>query len=310
MNKEIIITAYENPDLDGTASAYAYAEFLNKIFDKKAIPAFFGKPHKEAMFVLKKIGFENFNKAEDLFSKEKKFILVDSSDLNGISEKISPDQVIEVIDHRKIHQAEVFNNAKIQIELVGAAATLVAEKFYQNNLDISESSAVLLYTAIISNTINFKAKITTDRDIKMTNWLKTKINIDDDFIHEMFVFKSQLDESLLQTMKNYLAFFNFFNKKIAIAQLEFVDLENFINNNLLEIKDCLEQIKKENNSDYCFLTAIDIEKGYNFFVALDEQTKNMLENIFDIKFTNDNYRREGIIMRKEIVPLLKNYLEK
>ena len=87
-------------------------------------------------------------------------------------------------------------------------------------------------------------------------------------------------------------------------------MENFINNNLLEIKDCLEQIKKENNSDYCFLTAIDIEKGYNFFVALDEQTENMLENIFDIKFTNDNYRREGIIMRKEIVPLLKNYLEK
>jgi nanoRNase/pAp phosphatase (c-di-AMP/oligoRNAs hydrolase) len=44
-NETMMITAYENPDLDGVACAYAYSEFLNNN-DKKYITALFGKPHK------------------------------------------------------------------------------------------------------------------------------------------------------------------------------------------------------------------------------------------------------------------------
>ena len=72
---------------------------------------------------------------------------------------------IEVVDHRAVNEADKFQNAKIQIEMVGSAATLIAEKFLHATTSTSPESAALLYSAIISNTINFQANVTTDRDI-------------------------------------------------------------------------------------------------------------------------------------------------
>jgi len=125
---DILVTAYSNPDLDGTACMIAYAEFLQKE-GYSATAAFYGVLHREAQFV-----FDTFNivcpKNADSFStKTTRVVLVDASDVNGISNSIHPLQVIELIDHRKINQAHRFPHAKIQIELVGAAATLIAEKF-------------------------------------------------------------------------------------------------------------------------------------------------------------------------------------
>jgi nanoRNase/pAp phosphatase (c-di-AMP/oligoRNAs hydrolase) len=58
-----------------------------------------------------------------------------------------------VIDHRKFHHADEFINAKQNIELVGSASTLIAEKFSQNSITPSREVAVCLYAAIVSNTI-------------------------------------------------------------------------------------------------------------------------------------------------------------
>ena len=61
---------------------------------------------------------------------------------------------------------------KYKIEEVGAAATLVAEKYKLFNYEISRNAAILLYYGIISNTVNLNSKITTDRDRKMVEWFK------------------------------------------------------------------------------------------------------------------------------------------
>ena len=110
----IIITSYSDPDLDGTASAIAYAELLQNQ-GKNTKVAFFGTPHREAQFVLKTFGIKTPVQAENIFNQEDKLILVDASDLRGISNFINPKQVIEVIDHREVNQTGEFPNAKIQI---------------------------------------------------------------------------------------------------------------------------------------------------------------------------------------------------
>ena len=139
-NSRIIVTAYSNPDLDGTACAIAYAEFLQKK-GNNAVVAIFGIPHREAQFVFNTFHIEQPIHAEETLSKMDKVILVDASDLRGISDKINPEQVIEIFDHRKIHEADKFPHAKAQIELVGSCATLIAEKFfYEKKLCLCDRS--------------------------------------------------------------------------------------------------------------------------------------------------------------------------
>ena len=307
-NEKIMITAYEHPDLDGVACAYAYSEFLNKN-NKKSITVLFGVPDKEAEYVLEKYNISPYEDGDKLISEAEKIIIVDASDLRGISKKINPLKVIEVIDHRKIHEADKFENAKKQIELVGSAATLIAEKFYETNTPISKESAILLHLAIISNTINLKANVTTKRDIKIIEWIKNISKINSDDIKNMFKFKSNIDEPIKIVFEKDFSTFEFNDKKVGIAQLEIIDTEKFVSNNLSEILISLETIKKEKNLDYIFLSCVDLIECFNLFVTPDNNTQRLLRSIFDINFENNISKKDNILMRKEISPLIRDYLE-
>ena len=242
--------------------------------------------------------------------KFNKVILVDTSEINNIPEGISIDEIIEVIDHRKNNHAESFKNAKIQIELVGSAATLVAEKFKQANITPSENSAAFLLMAIISNTLNFQSKTTTERDKEIAHWLKTHIALPANFVHQMFAAKSDLSGSRLQqNLEDDAASFDLGGKKVSILQLEIIDAERLVKERKTEILEEIERQNKVFKLDLIFLTIIDLEKNFNLFVTRNNLTQKALEAILQVKFTDNVAKRPGLIMRKEIVPLIKNYLE-
>ncbi|MDD4983476.1 MAG: methyltransferase domain-containing protein [Candidatus ainarchaeum sp.] len=305
---KILITPYVDPDLDGSACAYAYSEFLVKQ-GVNAVGAVFGNIHNEAKFVFNKFKIPKLQNAENIVNKIDKIILVDASDLQGISKKIDPNKVIEIIDHRKAHEADSFPNAKKQIELVGSAATLIAEKYYSKKLTLSKGSAALLYSAIVSNTINFRANVTTDRDIKMANWLKSQLSLPNNYIRDMFEYKSKIRGSLKKQFSEDLAIVSTNDLHLGIVQFELVGVDSFLEKNIESIKKNLLSIKAKHNFDFVFLTCIDIEKGFNKFVAIDKETQEIVEKNLTVKFKNGITKRKGIIMRKEIIPIIKAYLE-
>jgi len=294
---ENIVTSYQNPDLDGVAASYAYAEFLNKT---NKIAGYFidGKKQLEVDVVLNYFNIELDNKNVN-FNND--IILVDTSSPNDISKDIILDNVIEVIDHREITEVEKFVNAKVQVELVGAAATLIVEKFYNSNIKISEESAILLYYAIASNTINFKASITTKRDIEMAKWLQKQYpdKLNEDIIKLIFKEKSKLEKPLKKALEADLKLM----QSLAIAQLEIVDVKGFIDNNITEIKEALLTIKKDYNLKYVFLNCIDTFAGYSTYMIADIETEKMLSKVLNIKFDNGIFKTDNIVMRKELVPL-------
>ena len=54
-----------------------------------------------------------------------------------------------------------------------------------------------------------------------------------------------------------------------------------------------------------FLTAIDVEKASNDFVATDSETQQLVEKALHVVFIDNTAHQEGILMRKQITPLLK-----
>jgi manganese-dependent inorganic pyrophosphatase len=215
--KPTLVTCYVNPDLDGVAGAMAYAEYLQKT-GQDVVAGIIGEPHDEAKYILDRFGIpypRMILNADDF----EKVILVDASDLNGLEGKISSDKVIEIFDHRKVHEADKFPNAKVQIELVGAAATLIAEKFMKNNVAISKESAILVCGAIISNTLNFKGTVTTDRDKTAVALLNKIAGLSENFWKELFTAKSDLSGAkLAERIESDSAWFEIGGKKIGIAQ--------------------------------------------------------------------------------------------
>lgn len=306
--KPILVTCYVNPDLDGVAGAIAYGEFLQKT-GKNAVVGIIGEPHNEAKYILDRFGFKYPSMIENADNFDE-VILVDASDLNGLEGKISAEKVIEIIDHRKVHEADKFPKAKAQIELVGAAATLVAEKFMQNNIDISKESATLVYGAIISNTLNFKGSVTTDRDKEAATWLNKVAKLPEDFWKDLFIAKSDLSgNKLAERIEGDFAWFVMGDKKVGIAQVEMIGAKKLVNERNGEIIQVLEKIKKEMSLDFIFQNTIELENTKNFFVAQDSGTKKLLEKVLNVQFAGVVAERPNLIMRKQIVPLLKEELE-
>ena len=308
MAQPILVTCYVNPDLDGVAGAVAYAEFLQQS-GQTATAGIIGTPHDEAIYVLDRFAMP-YPKALPDANSFQDVILVDASDLNGLEGRINPQQVVEIIDHRQLHEAGKFPHAKAQIELVGAAATLVTERFMQANTTISKPAAILLYAAIISNTLNFKASVTTDRDHAAAAWLNRTAQLPDTFWKELFTAKSDLSGTrLAERIAGDFAWFELGGKRVGIAQLEIIGAERLVRERTADILTALHAQQKALRLDMVFQTTIELAEAKNFFVADDPVTQRLLSGSLHVHFTDAIAERPGLIMRKQVVPLLKTALE-
>lgn len=306
--KPILVTCYVNPDLDGLAGAVAYAEFLQKK-NQTAVAGIIGWPHEEARYILDRFGLDYPDLIESAAGFDE-VVLVDASDLNGLDGKIPPDKVIEIIDHRQVHEAEKFPNAKAQIELVGAAATLVAEKFMHNGVAISRPAATLLYGAIISNTLNFKAGVTTERDKVAALWLNRTAALPADFWEELFQAKSDLSgPKLAKRIESDLAQFVWDGVKAGIAQIEMIGAEMLVEERLDEIVAILDKMQLEIGFDVFFLNLLELKDDKTILVASDLRTQDALSQALGAQFVGAVARLPRLIMRKQIIPLIKTVLE-
>jgi hypothetical protein len=121
----------------------------------------------------------------------------------------------------------------------------------------------------------------------------------------MFRFKSQFNAPLKDIFDADLANIKISGKLFTILQLELIGVQKFVNNNMSEIQRIMIRKQKEESADYIFVTLIDVEKVFNLFICFDDKTKEILENALRIKFLGNTAKREGILMRKEIVPKIK-----
>jgi len=306
---KILITPKINPDLDGLACAYAYSKLLNVVDqDNEYVAGIFGQPHIEARFLLGKLGIKDtlhFN-PETNFAK---FIIVDASDLKGMPKIIRPEDVIEVVDHRIVHQAgKIFINAQINIELLGAAATLIFEKYQTQKIDFDYSSALLLYGAIFSNTLNFQVDIAGFRDREAVRALSEKFNMPVDIINEMFQYKTDYSEdNLVESIRDDSKTFNLkTGQKISIAQIEGFDLENIFRLKEKEIGSALRELKAAAELDIIFLNLVDIKNGFNIIVTIDDESRLLLSDKLGLKFIGNISRTDQLWLRKQIMPILMN----
>ncbi len=303
----ILITAKISPDIDGVACVLGYTDLLSKTdsnFQNKFFPGIFGEPHPEAKFILSKLNLNPIEPSADF----DKVILVDASDTLGMPTFI-PNQVIEIIDHRFIDSnseiQQKFPNAKIQNEPVGAAATLVTEKYLNINRVPSLEISTLLICAIYSNTLNLKSNLVTERDIAALNFLRSNYEIDLQIVSEMFSYKTKY---AIQNLKDILfkdaksAQVRYF--KFGVMQLEVFGEE--ILNLKTEMLNYLSQYLSQNNLDFGFINIPDMKSKKTYFVTNDQNLQILLEQTFKVIFQDNIATFNNLILRKQVLQKLNS----
>lgn len=306
--KKMIITAGDLwSDIDILACALSYEQLLR--LEGKDAQAVLTAPLN--LTVTKDIRdkglvFENEFRYE---YEEVDFIVVDISLPQYYAKFVDLDKVVEVFDHHfydELGDLKARLGSSCHIEKVGACATLIWEEFKKRGYSqqIAPLNALLIYTAIISNTLDFKAGVTTDRDILASKELLEIANPPSNWKQRYY---EQIEESIMldpiSNMQLDTKKIDLKSGSIAITQIELWDSSKFFEEN----NKILDDFLASQNTNFAFITSPSIDKGCNYLYALNLQTEDLLKKIWpELEFNNRIANTSKLYLRKEILPLLLN----
>ena len=307
MEEKVLVFGHKNPDTDTICSSIIATKLAKHLgYDAEATRL--GKINKETEYVFNYLGIEpqrEINKVEE----GQKVILVDHNEASQSVEGRDKASVITVIDHHRIADFSTKEPLYYIAKPYGCTATILYELYKQHNLEVDKQTAILMLSAITSDTLLLKSPTCTEKDVKAFEELEKIADIDaKEYGLEML--KAGTDLSALsaqEIIEMDAKEFNEKGKKIIIAQVPTVDI-NDIFARKEDISFAMEKVIADEKLN-CFVLAItDIINSNSKIIALGDD-KEIVEKAFNGKLDeDDSMMLEGVVSRKKQIapPLLEN----
>ncbi|MCL2331531.1 MAG: DHH family phosphoesterase [Proteobacteria bacterium] len=288
------VTTYVNPDLDGIACMIAVAAFMSRDGEKwEAVR--FGKLDAESQFVLEKLDLTPPRQISDLNDADK-IILVDTHHVSQLAENFLLARVVKIIDHHPNGNDGAFPNAEIINETIGAAASIVAKMYLDENI-WNDKMLRLLAFAIKSNTSDFKEAITSDFDRKIYAEIMDRYPIPERDIENMLMSRTRvLEEGLRAAIESDVKIFDTKYGRVGISQLKMPGLIPAINVNRAVME--MAAIAKDMGVKYFALNAGDLDRWQSMVITANADTSELMSEHFGVEFENNRYLFDTILIRK------------
>ena len=307
MKNEVLIFGHKNPDTDTICSSMV-KEILNKKEGcEKSRAVRLGNVNKETQYVLNYLELE----APELIEKveeDQEVLLVDHNEFNQSVDGIEKAKILGVTDHHRIANFETSEPLYYTAKPYGCTSTILFEEFKQRGHEIERTEAILMASAIISDTLLLKSPTTTEYDKKALEELGKIANINvEEYGLEMLKAGTDLDDfSAEELIKLDAKSLEKNGEKFVKAQVKTVSIED-----VLKKKKKLEEAIKEEiekNKLTLFVLAItDILNSNSQILALGEKSKTV-ESAFNKELSDNMMFLEGVVSRKKqlLPPIDKN----
>ena len=299
---KIVTNGRTGLDIDGYAGCVAYAEFLRaKGFEALAVSTatFNGSITEAAKSWSVQLATSYEPAADD------SFILVDISSPDQLDKIVDLQRVEKVIDHRPGYEDYWRNQSKAQvvIERVGAACTLVYEAWQKEELiaHLSLEAAKLMTYAILDNTLNFQAAISSQRDKEAYQQLSQIASLPNNWAEQYFVDCSQtLVAHFLKVLEGDLQFVNFktLHKTLLVGQAVIWDDFALSRKQYGQARKMMSE-----KSEEWFVNFINLKDGRNQILTSSSLVANWLIELLGASWmpTKGIIKTERLWLRKEIL---------
>ena len=303
MENKILIFGHKNPDTDTICSSMV-KQILNEKDGKTNTQAVrLGNVNKETQYVLDYLKIEALELIEGV-KKGQEVILIDHNEFSQSADGIEKAKIIGVIDHHRIANFQTTEPLYYTARPYGCTSTILFKDFKQKGIEIEKTEAILMASAIISDTLLLKSPTTTSHDKEALEELAKIANIDlDTYGIEMLKAGTDLDDFSEEELINLDAKkFEENGVKCVIAQVNTVSIED-----VLKRKEKLEEainneIEKDNLNLFVFAIT-DILNSNSQIIALGNRT-DIIEKSYKLE---DNMAfLEGVVSRKkQILPMVE-----
>lgn len=239
-----------------------------------------------------------------LGAEKKKVILVDHNEANQAVTGAQTADILEIIDHHRLGTIETMSPVLFNNQPVGCTSTIIYNMYKGFGIEIDKVNAMLMCSAIISDTLLFRSPTCTPKDIEAAKALAEIAEIDlEKHAYEMFNSGSNLSEKTAKEI--FTGDFKRFSTgdvKFGIGQVSCMD------------KDELDQIKKKVYSymreqqkslglDMIFFMLTDMMAPGTELLYVGDGAEELVENALGVKPGKDSFNLPGVVSRKkQIVP--------
>ncbi|MDA0164515.1 putative manganese-dependent inorganic diphosphatase [Solirubrobacter ginsenosidimutans] len=232
--------------------------------------------------------------------RPRRVLLVDHAEQAQSVIGVEQAEIVEILDHHHIGSIETTVPVRATFDPVGSTATLVIERFRQNGLEPSRSTAILLLCAIMSDTVILNSPTTTERDRTVVEYLQRVLALDPiELGREMFTATSNLagvsaDAIVARDAKEYEVSSG---QTIAIAQVETVG--QGLDDRREELQEAMRQAReKRGHALYALMVTDILAKDTDLYVSGDA---GPLEAAFGTEAHDGVIPLPGVMSRKKQV---------
>lgn len=303
---EVLIFGHKNPDTDSICSSLVMEKFdKNLEFDVEAVRL--GEINKETQYVLNYLGIQAPRLIKEV-SEGQAVVLVDHNEFSQSVDGIENAKIETVVDHHRIANFQTSEPLYYRAEPVGCTSTILYKKFKEENMTIERNEAVLMLSAIISDTLLFKSPTCTEEDKKAANELAKIAGVDiNTYGLDMLKAGTDLSDFTSEQLINIDSkeFVND-NFKFQVAQVNTACIEDVLQNKS-EIENAIQRFIDENNLNLFVFLITDIINSNSQAIVLGNNI-DVFEKSFDKKLENNMAFLEGVVSRKkQVAPvMLKN----
>lgn len=297
MEKETLIFGHKNPDTDSICSALV-KEILSRKDGLNTEAVRIGNINKETQFVLDYLKIQAPRLIEKI-EEGQSVILVDHNEFNQSVEGIEKAKIEAVIDHHRIANFETLEPLYYTAKPYGCTSTIIFEEFKNSGHEIQPKEAILMSSAIISDTLLLKSPTTTKYDKEALDELSEIAQIDvEKYGLEMLKAGTDLDEFSAEELINLDAkSLNKEGTKFVIAQVNTVSIDDVLKRKK-ELENAINKQIDEKGLSLFVLAITDILNGNSEILVLGNKA-NVVERAFDIKLEDNIAFLQGVVSRKK-----------
>ena len=244
-------------------------------------------------------------------AQNKNIIMVDHNEFSQSVNGIEKANLLEVIDHHRIHNFSTLSPIAFRNEIIGSTASIITSMFFERHIEIPENLAGLLLGAIISDGLNFQSPTTTKKDTELAQQLAMISHEDADALaYKMFSITMNLPkniskEELIQRIEADMKTFDMKGSKVLISQVFILDLSS-VRSIKEKVQEILEEMTIKYNGDLVIVAFTSIKKKGSILYGVGSK-ENLLWQTFGKK---NVFVKDLLSRKKQIVPDLTQTFNK
>ncbi len=243
--------------------------------------------------------------------RKRRIILVDHNEATQAVEGFDQAEILEIIDHHRIGSMETDGPVYFRNVPVGCTCTIIYQMYRENGVELDRSTAGLLLSAILSDTLMFRSPTCTPLDEQAGRELAKLTGVDlEQYANAMFEAGGDVTGRTAEEVFNTdYKIFNSGEVRFGVGQGSYLTEKNRKASEAL-IGPYLQTALEKQGLDYIFYMFTDVRNSSTELLMAGKGAESLVEKAFDTTVTDGMAVLPGVISRKkQMVPVLINAIK-